>query len=94
MCPASLRSSADCVMQMCDSIPTRAMLEGVGRRSATAGMSMEKRVLSWGVEGRREAREGTVGPSFAVVWVVAWMGMEKWEAKLRSFWVVRTLGDG
>lgn len=34
---------------------------------------------------------GTVGPSLAAVWVVAWTGMERLLAKVRSFWVVRTL---
>lgn len=55
---------------------------------------MEKRVLSWGAEGRRSATAGTVGPSLAEVWVVVMTGMEKTREKWRSFWVVRTLEGG
>jgi hypothetical protein len=52
---------------------------------------MLKRVLSTGGEGRRLAREGIVGPSLAEVWVVAWMGMVRFLAKVRSFCWVRAL---
>ena len=62
-----------------------------GKSAVTEGMNMEKRVLSWGSEGRSLAREGTVGPSFAEVWVVVTTGMERAFANLRSFCVVRTL---
>jgi hypothetical protein len=57
-------------------------------------MSMENLVLSSGGEGRREASAGTVGPSLAAVWVVAWMGMLTALANLRSLEVVVTLGRG
>lgn len=67
-------------MQMCDSMPTRAMLELSGREPRMEGMAMEKRVLSWGGEGRSAAREGTVSPSLAEVWVVVWTGIESAEA--------------
>lgn len=55
---------------------------------------MEKRVLSWGFEGRSWARDGTVGPSLAEVCVVVTTGTEREFANLRSFWVVRTLVVG
>lgn len=43
------------------------------------------------MDGRREASAGTVGPSLAAVWVVAWMGMLTALANLRSLVVVVTL---
>jgi hypothetical protein len=55
------------------------------------GVYMENLVLSCAGEGSSAAMEGTVGPSLATVWVVAWTGIEKALAKVRSFCVVRTL---
>jgi hypothetical protein len=52
---------------------------------------MENLVLSKGVEERREASAGTVGPSLATVWVVAWIGILTASANLRSLVVVVTL---
>lgn len=78
-------------MQMWDSMPTRATREAGGRAAASGGMSMENLVLSCGGEGRREASAGTVGPSLAAVWVVAWTGMLTALAKVSSLVVVATL---
>jgi hypothetical protein len=59
--------------------------------STMEGVYMENLVLSCAGEGSSAAMEGTVGPSLATVWVVAWTGIEKALAKVRSFCVVRTL---
>lgn len=61
------------------------------RVDATDGINMEKRVLSWGGDGRREARDETVGPSLDEVWVVVMVGIERRLANVMSFCVVRTL---
>lgn len=88
------------MMQMCVSMPTRATEAGaaddaefLASSSTMEGVYMENLVLSWAGEGSRAAMDGTVGPSFATVWVVAWTGMEKALAKVRSFWVVRMLWE-
>lgn len=88
--PAAARSTAVWVTQMCDSMPTMATDELGSRDEATAGMCMEKEVLSWCGSGL--ASSDTMGPRRGAFWVVVWMGRERALAKRMSFWEVVTLG--
>ncbi len=76
--------------QICVSIPTTAMVEGVVPEKCfcIAGTHIEKAVLSTCSIALERSSSAQVGPRRALFWVVAYTGIERTEAALRSFWVV------
>jgi len=82
-------------MQMCDSIPTRAIVEGVAPEKCfcMAGIHIEKAVLSTCSTAPERSSSEQVGPSLAAFCVVAYIGISRIDAALRSFWVVVMLQD-